>query len=958
MTDKAEPLFPVAAGFVDRHCGIDEKAEREMLAAIGVESLEDLGRRAIPESIFVESAPDIGAPLSEIDALNHLRAFAEANQKGVNMIGMGYYGTRMPSVVIRRVLENPGFYTAYTPYQAEIAQGRLEMLLNFQTMIADLTALPIANSSLLDEATAAAEAMALLYRAGRAKSKRFLVDENLFPQTLAVIETRARHLGWEIAVAKPGEWENLGDAFGAIIGYPGGDGATRDWREVVARLRENKIPAIAATDLLALTLLAPPGEMGFAAAIGSSQRFGIPPGFGGPHAGFLAVAAEHQRAMPGRIVGVSRDADGRPGLRLALQTREQHIRREKATSNICTAQVLPAILSVAFAIYHGPGGLRRIATRAARFASTLAAGLEQMGYTPRHGECFDTLRIDGVKADIIAARAWNDSRVNLLRESATTIGISVDQLTLPAHARAVWRAFAIDGKTPPDFDRVAASAAPTKIPTALRRKSPFLSHPVFNEHHTEHAMLRYLRRLASRDISLDRSMIPLGSCTMKLNAATEMIPLSWTQLADIHPLAPPTQTAGYQALIDDFCRLLREVSGFDAVSLQPNAGAQGEYAGLLCIRAYHRARGEEKRDICLIPETAHGTNPASAAMAGMRVVALKGTPDGSIDIDDLRQKIADSGDSLAALMVTYPSTCGTFGANIVEVCRLVRDAGGQVYMDGANFNALVGVSLPGRFGPDVMHINLHKTFCIPHGGGGPGMGPIAVREHLRAFLPGHPFTDGDFRASGDVVSAAPFGSALILCISWLYMRMMGGAGLRRATLLAILAANYVARKVDPMLPVVYWGEGGFVAHECVVDSRGFQKTAGIGVEDIAKRLMDFGFHAPTVSWPLAGAMMIEPTESESKAEIDRFCEALSLIRAEIAKIESGEWPQGDNPIANAPHPARRLLAAEWNAPYSREEAAYPAEWIRADKYWPPTARIDQVFGDRRLVCARDADGGF
>ena len=937
-----EKLSPPAE-FADRHCGLSPADESAMLREFGCETLEEFGAKVLPESIRAGAAPDLGAPLSETDALCALREFAAQNKTAASMLGLGYCGAETPAVVRRAMLENPAWYTAYTPYQAEISQGRLEMLLNFQTMVADLTGLPTANASLLDEGTAAAEAMTLLRRAHKNNGAKFLADSSLFPQTLAVLQTRAEPLGIELVVAPAESLAEKSGAFGAIFSHPGGDGALRDLSPLVSELQKRGVPSACATDLLALTLIKPPGELGFDIALGSSQRFGLPMGFGGPHAAFFAFRENYARLAPGRMVGVSRDAKGRTGYRLALQAREQHIRREKATSNICTAQALPAMLAAAFAIYHGPERLRKIAGRVNGLARTIASGLRMMNLQVAHDSFFDTLRVCGAKDPAaVVARAEKEG-VNLL-PAEDKVGITVDELTRPEHAEIVWRAFG--GEV--DFE-TAASGAGDSVPENLRRGSEFMTHPVFHRHHTEHEMLRYLRRLADKDVALNRSMIPLGSCTMKLNAATEMTPLTWPEFADAHPFAPVSQTKGYRRVIADLESLLARATGFSAVSMQPNAGAQGEYAGLLAIRAYHKSRGEAARDVCLIPKSAHGTNPASAILAGMRVAPVEIDEHGQILISDLREKAAAHAGKVAAAMLTFPSTCGVFGARLAEICGAVHSAGGQVYMDGANLNALVGAALPGKLGPDVMHINLHKTFCIPHGGGGPGMGPIATAKHLAPFMPGHPLEENRGPGCGTVSSAA-FGSPLILLISWLYMRMMGGAGLRRATLTALLSANYAARRLSGAFPLQYSGDDGLVAHECVLDARGFKKTAGLTVEDIAKRLMDYGFHAPTVSWPLPGAVMIEPTESESKAELDRFCDAMLAIRDEIARVESGEWPRGDNPLANAPHVAEDVLG-EWNRAYGREAAAYPLKWIRADKYWPPVGRIDAAWGDRNLACA-------
>lgn len=934
-------FYPVPE-FADRHCGPSAEDEKAMLEYIGLKTLEDVAGILPPE--IVADAPDICAPMTEDAAAELLSIMARKNTAAASMIGLGYYGTSMPAVIRRNLLESAAWYTAYTPYQAEIAQGRLEMLLNFQTMIADLTGLPLAGASLLDEATAAAEAMTLLRRGGKNTGECFLADETLFPQTIAVLKTRARPLGIELKILPAKDFvAESENAFGALFSYPGGDGGLSDPSAVVSALKEKGIASACCTDPLALTLITPPSELGFQVAVGSAQRFGVPMGCGGPHPAFMAFVESLRRHAPGRIVGVSKDAKGRIGYRLALQTREQHIRREKATSNICTAQALPAMLAAAFAVYHGPERLKQTATRVHRLTCVLAAGLKKMGRAPTHDSFFDTLRVPAEDAPSVVAMALN-SGVCLLHLPCA-VGISADECTNPEHVKAIWRAF---GANAPAFDAVAAETEDA-IPEKLQRKTGFCEHPVFNSYHTEHEMLRYLRRLGQKDIALDRSMIPLGSCTMKLNAAVEMEPLSWPLLANVHPFAPAAHREGYRRLTADLENLLARVSGFDAVSLQPNAGAQGEYAGLLAIRGYLKSIGQEKRDVCLIPQSAHGTNPASAIMAGMRVVPVGIDAMGQVDGEDLKRKVEEHRENLAALMITYPSTCGVFGRGLPDFCKLVHDAGGQVYMDGANFNALVGVCLPGKLGPDVMHINLHKTFCIPHGGGGPGMGPIGVAAHLRPFLPNHPLDDCD-SDSYDTVSAAPWGSALILHISWMYIRMMGGKGLRRATLTALLAANYMAKRLDKSYPVEFRDDAGRVAHECIVDTRDF-KDAGVSVEDIAKRLMDYGFHAPTVSWPVPGAMMIEPTESETKDEIDRLCDALLAIADEIKKIRDGEWPQNDNPLVNAPHPAQDLLSGEWTHPYSRETAAFPAPWVHLHKYWPPVGRIDSAWGDRNLACA-------
>lgn len=933
-------LRPVAE-FADRHCGLSAADQQAMLDFIGLKTLDDLAN-IIPPEILAQT-PDVCAPMTEDDATALLSDMARRNTAAICMIGLGYYGTSMPAVVRRNLLESAAWYTAYTPYQAEISQGRLEMLLNFQTMVADLTGLALAGASLLDEATAAAEAMTLLRRHSKSKGACFLADETLFPQILAVLKTRARPLGIDLKILPTTQFAAEQNAFGALFAYPGGDGGLVDPSPLVQELKQNNVISACCTDLLALTILKPPGELGFEVAVGNAQRFGVPMGCGGPHPAFMGFVDSMRRHAPGRIVGVSKDGNGRVGYRLALQTREQHIRREKATSNICTAQALPAMLSAAFAVYHGPERLKKIAVRVHHLTCILAAGLKQMGRAPLHDSFFDTLRVPAEDAEAITAMALNENVCLLPLSDA--VGISVDECTTPEHIEKVWRAF---GTNVPNFDAIAAEHR-NMMPPNLHRQSAFCAHEVFNSYHTEHEMLRYLRRLGQKDIALDRSMIALGSCTMKLNAAAEMEPLSWPLLANIHPFAPNSHKEGYRRLAIDLENLLARVSGFDAVSLQPNAGAQGEYAGLLAIRGYLRSVGQTHRDVCLIPQSAHGTNPASAVMAGMRVVPVDINAMGQVDKDDLARKVSEHKDNLAALMITYPSTCGVFGSGLPDLCRLVHDAGGQVYMDGANFNALVGVCLPGKIGPDVMHINLHKTFCIPHGGGGPGMGPIGVCKHLRPFLPRHPLHDGG-DGDYDTVSAAQWGSALILHISWMYIRMMGGHGLRRATLTALLAANYMAKRLDKSYPVGFHDGDGRVAHECIVDTRAF-KDVGVSVEDIAKRLMDYGFHAPTVSWPVPGAMMIEPTESETKAEIDRLCDSLLAIAEEIKNIRDGIWTKEDNPLVNAPHPAQDLLSGEWNHAYSREVAAYPLPWVHFHKYWPPVGRIDSAWGDRNLACA-------
>ncbi|MET7766160.1 aminomethyl-transferring glycine dehydrogenase [Streptomyces sp. NPDC005393] len=945
--------------FEQRHIGPDSEAQAKMLAQVGFGSLDELTEAAVPDVIKSAGALRLPPARSEAEVLAELRGLADRNQVLPSMIGLGYYGTFTPPVILRNVMENPAWYTAYTPYQPEISQGRLEALLNFQTVVADLTGLPTAGSSLLDEGTAAAEAMALSRRAGKVKEGVFLVDADCLPQTIAVIQTRAEPAGVEVVVADltdgiPDEAAERG-VFGVLLQYPGASGAVRDPRPVIERAHELGAIVTVAADLLALTLLTPPGELGADIAVGSSQRFGVPMGFGGPHAGFMAVRESFARNLPGRLVGVSVDADGDKAYRLALQTREQHIRREKATSNICTAQVLLAVMAGMYAVYHGPDGLAAIARRTHRYAAVLAEGLRAGGVELVHDAFFDTLtaRVPGRAAVVVAAA--REAGVNLRLTDADHVGIACDETTGRAQLAAVWSAFGVDGGAGdgpgvPGIDELDATAGEA-LPAGLLRTDAYLSHPVFHQHRSETAMLRYLRRLADRDYALDRGMIPLGSCTMKLNATTEMEPVTWPEFGALHPFVPVEQAHGYLTLIRELEERLAEVTGYDKVSLQPNAGSQGELSGLLAVRAYHRANGDSRRTVCLIPSSAHGTNAASAVMAGMKVVVVKTGEDGEVDTDDLRAKIEQYGDELAVLMVTYPSTHGVFEEHITEVCAAVHDAGGQVYVDGANLNALVGLAEPGRFGGDVSHLNLHKTFCIPHGGGGPGVGPVAVREHLAPYLPNHPLQPAAGPATGvGPVSAAPWGSAGILPISWAYIRLMGAEGLRRATQVAVLSANYIAKRLEPHYPVLYTGPGGLVAHECIVDLRPLTKATGVTVDDVAKRLIDYGFHAPTMSFPVAGTLMIEPTESEDLAELDRFCEALIAIRAEIEKVGSGEWAKEDNPLRNAPHTAASL-GGEWHHPYTREEAVFPAGVVAADKYWPPVRRIDGAFGDRNLVCS-------
>ncbi|MCZ7475532.1 aminomethyl-transferring glycine dehydrogenase [Micromonospora sp. WMMC273] len=936
-----------AEQFADRHIGPGRDDERRMLDTVGYGSVDELMDAAIPEVIRWHGTLDLPAPAGEREAIAELRALASRNTVAVSMIGLGYHGTHTPAVIRRNVLENPAWYTAYTPYQPEISQGRLEALLNFQSMVSGLTALPVANASMLDEGTAAAEAMTLARRASKSKSPVYVVDADALPQTVAVIASRAEPLGIEVRVVDVERDDLPAEFFGLHLQYPAASGAVRDHRALVDAAHGVGALVTVAADLLALTLLRPPGEIGADIAAGTTQRFGVPMGFGGPHAGYLAVRSGLERMLPGRLVGVSRDADGNPAYRLALQTREQHIRREKATSNICTAQVLLAVMAGMYAVYHGPDGLRAIARRTHEAAARLAAGLRAGGVRVADVAFFDTVTatVPGRAAQVVAAAA--ERNVNLRLVDADRVGISCDETTTPAHLAAVWAAFGVDG-----FDGEVDAA----LPDGLARTSDFLTHPVFHSHHSETAMLRYLRRLADFDYALDRGMIPLGSCTMKLNATTEMEPITWPEFAHLHPFAPDAQTAGYRELIAQLEGWLAEVTGYDAVSVQPNAGSQGELAGLLAIRGYHRERGEAHRDVCLIPSSAHGTNAASAVMAGMRVVVVGCDADGNVDLVDLDAKIDKHRDALAAIMVTYPSTHGVYETGIAQLCARVHDAGGQVYVDGANLNALVGFAKPGRFGADVSHLNLHKTFCIPHGGGGPGVGPVAVRSHLAPFLPGDPL--GARADRRPAISAANHGSAGILPIPWAYLRMMGADGLARATGVAVLAANYVAARLRNHFPVLYAGNKGLVAHECILDLRPLTKATGVSVDDVAKRLIDYGFHAPTMSFPVAGTLMVEPTESEDLTELDRFCDAMIAIRAEIDKVGSGEWPAGDNPLSNAPHTAAMVSADEWPHPYPRSVGAYPAGVDRAGRYWPPVRRIDGAYGDRNLVCSCPAPEAF
>jgi glycine dehydrogenase len=938
--------------FADRHIGPRADEIASMLASVGYSSLDALTDAAVPGSIRMLGALDLPPALDERQTLDELRALSRRNERPVSMIGLGYYDTVTPPVVVRRLLESPGWYTAYTPYQPEISQGRLEALLNFQTMVEDLTALPIANASLLDEATAVAEAMTLMHRAAKgpaAASRRLLVDADVLPQTRAVLATRAEPLGIELVELDP-DTQALppGDAFGVVLQYPGASGALRDHAALVADAHARGAQVTVAADLLALTLLRPPGEIGADVAVGSTQRFGVPLGYGGPHAAYMAVRKGLERQLPGRLVGVSVDADGHRAYRLALQTREQHIRRDRATSNICTAQVLLAVVASMFAVWHGPDGLTAIARHAQRHAQRLADALRADGVRVRSDHFVDTVVavVPGQAAQVVAAAAADGISLGFVDDDH--VRVACDETTEDQHVDRVLAAFDVAQAAGVDTHH----HGPDSIPVGLRRTSAFMTHPVFSSHRSETALLRYMRRLSDADYALDRGMIPLGSCTMKLNAAVEMEAVTWPHFAGLHPFAPIEQTAGYQQLIDDLCRWLAEITGYHSVSLQPNAGSQGEFAGLLAIRAYHRSRGDDQRDVCLIPQSAHGTNAASAVMAGMRVAVVASAADGTVDLDDLRRLVAEHGDRVAAAMVTYPSTHGVYEEGISELCRIVHEAGGQVYVDGANLNALVGVARPGDFGADVSHLNLHKTFCIPHGGGGPGVGPIGVREHLAPFLPNHPLVAEAGPDTGiGPVSAAPFGSPGVLPISWAYIRLMGPDGLRRATQVAVLAANYVARRLAEHYPILYTGAHGLVAHECIIDLRPLTKQTGVSVDDVAKRLIDYGFHAPTMSFPVAGTLMVEPTESEDLAELDRFCDAMIAIRAEVDLVASGHWPVQDNPLRNAPHTARSALG-EWTHPYSREVAVYPAGPGQAgDKYCPPVRRIDGAHGDRNLVCS-------
>jgi glycine dehydrogenase len=948
-THRAAPN-EAATSFARRHIGPSPHDIAQMLETVGAASLSALMSETLPASIRQQAPLQLDAPLSnnepmsESEALTHMRAIAAQNSVVTSLIGQGYSGTILPAVIQRNILENPAWYTAYTPYQPEISQGRLEALFNFQTMICDLTGLDIANASLLDEGTAAAEAMALAHRASSIKSNVFFVDREVHPQTLAVLHQRAEPLGWALIVGDPARDLDRADVFGALLQYPGTHGAVRDLRPAMTALKAKGAVSVVAADPLALTLLASPGELGADIALGSTQRFGVPMGYGGPHAAYMAVREPLKRSLPGRIVGLSIDSRGEPAYRLALQTREQHIRREKATSNICTAQVLLAVIASMYAVYHGPEGLAQIARTVHRRTAVLAAGLKKLGFAPLHENYFDTITVavNGQRQAIMSQAARENINMRL---DDTTVSIALDETTTPDIVEGVWRSFG-GNFAYADIESEARDA----LPAELKRASDYLTHPVFHAHRSETELLRYMRKLSDRDLALDRAMIPLGSCTMKLNATTEMIPVTWPEFGSLHPFAPREQAAGYHAMFATLQRWLIAITGYDAISLQPNSGAQGEYAGLLAIRGYHHSRGEAHRTICLIPSSAHGTNPASASMVGMDVVVVACDARGDVDVEDLRAKAEKHRDNLAAVMITYPSTHGVFEEHIREICEIVHANGGQVYLDGANMNAQVGLARPGDYGADVSHLNLHKTFCIPHGGGGPGMGPIGVKAHLAPFLPGHPVIDHGTAAVGPV-SAAPYGSASILVISYIYMLMMGGEGLARATEVAVLNANYIAKRLDPHFPVLYRNARGRVAHECIVDPRALKTSCGVSVDDIAKRLIDYGFHAPTMSFPVPGTLMIEPTESESKAELDRFCDAMIAIRREIAEVEGGRFAIDASPLRHAPHTVHDIAADDWTRAYSRSEGCFPAGSSRTDKYWAPVGRIDNVYGDRNLVCS-------
>src|SRR5712671_1184466 len=949
---QVDAAIPPAESFVPRHVGPDDRDVAEMLKILGFASLDALIDATVPEKIRLRGGLDLPKGMTEPEVLDYFRALASKNQIFRSFIGMGYSDCVTPPVIQRNILENPGWYTAYTPYQAEIAQGRLEALLNFQTMVIDLTGLEIANASLLDEATAAAEAMTMSYALkGKPGKEVFLVASECHPQTIDVVKTRASVRGIEVRVASYADFKIGPDVFGALVQYPATDGGVIDYTKTVEQVHKGDALLTVAADLLSLVLLTPPGEWGADIVVGNTQRFGVPLGYGGPHAAYFATKDEFKRFLPGRIIGVSRDADGKPAMRMALQTREQHIRREKATSNVCTAQVLLAVVASMYAVYHGPEGLTRIARRVHGFAAALSEGLRKLGFTIVNDDYFDTIRVAMGKHNVHAIiEEARNRRINLRVMDDRSIVVALDETVGNDDITNLLAAF--NGGKDPDFGiEDLASGTDARYDERFNRTTSFLTHPVFNKHHAETEMLRYMTRLRSRDLSLEHSMIPLGSCTMKLNATAEMMPITWPGFAKIHPFAPLDQTDGYRQLFDELESALADITGFAAVSLQPNAGSQGEFAGLLVIDAYHNSRNEGHRNVCLIPQSAHGTNPASAVMAGMQVVVVKTDSRGNIDVADLKAKAEEHGLHLAALMVTYPSTHGVFEESIVEICSIVHKYGGQVYMDGANMNAMVGLCRPADIGADVCHLNLHKTFCIPHGGGGPGMGPIGVAKHLVPFLPGHPVVRLDGRHEVGAVSAAPWGSASILPISYAYIKLMGGDGLEYATRIAILNANYIAKRLEPHFPVLYKGAHGTVAHECIVDTRVVKQSSGVEVEDIAKRLMDYGFHAPTVSFPVPGTLMIEPTESEPKEELDRFCEAMISIREEIREIETGGADRQDNVLKNSPHPLGRVTASAWTHPYTRERAAFPAPWTLEFKFWPAVARVESAYGDRHLICS-------
>ena len=920
-----------------RHIGPSPEEMEEMLQVVGADDLDQLIDETVPKSIRQAEELDFGKPKSERELMHFMRVTASKNKVLVSLIGQGYHGTVTPPAIQRNILENPAWYTSYTPYQPEISQGRLEALLNFQTMVTDLTGLEIANASLLDESTACAEAMAMAQRVSKSKATAFFVDRDCHPQNIAVIKTRAAPLGIEVIVGNPDKMD-ASKVFGALFQYPGTYGHVRDFTDHIAALHEHKAVGVVSADPLALTLLKEPGAMGADIAVGNTQRFGVPMGYGGPHAAYMACKEAHKRAMPGRLVGVSVDSHGNRAYRLSLQTREQHIRREKATSNVCTAQALLAVMASMYAVFHGPKGLKAIAQRIHRKTVRLAKGLEQAGFKVDPKVFFDTITVDVGPLQSAVMKSAVDEGINLRRVGETRVGITLDEATRPKNIESVWRAFGLDRKDDdftPDY----------RVPENMHRRTEYLTHPIFHMNRAETEMMRYMRRLADRDLALDRAMIPLGSCTMKLNSAAEMMPVSWREFSRLHPFCPADQAQGYMEMINDLNAKLCDITGYDAISMQPNSGAQGEYAGLLTISAYHRANGQGHRNICLIPMSAHGTNPASAQMVGWKVVPVQSGPDGDIDLDDFRAKAEQHSENLAGCMITYPSTHGVFEEGVKEVCKIIHDHGGQVYIDGANLNAMVGLARPGDVGGDVSHLNLHKTFCIPHGGGGPGMGPIGVKAHLEPHLPGHPETGG----TEGPVSAAPFGSPSILPISWAYTQLMGGQGLTQATRVAILNANYIAKRLEGAYDVLYKGAQGRVAHECILDTRPFAESAHVSVDDIAKRLIDSGFHAPTMSWPVAGTLMVEPTESESKAELDRFCDAMLSIRDEIRAIEDGQIDAENNPLKNAPHTMQDLVK-EWNRPYSREQGCFPPGAFRIDKYWPPVNRVDNAYGDRHLVC--------